>query len=157
MVPRYAVISCAGAGPLSDHRLRCMFGNSGASYLVGAFVPTTEENGSDVVVAKSIALRTPWRVFIAPFPCSSSPNHDHFVGSWFGGGLRPPLDLEFPWGAYTEKDASSVGAATSRPQVCAMVCAVRRGAQCAPAVHRPRCMFVNSGADYLVEASGLIY
>ena len=49
-----------------------------------------------------------------------------------------------------------VGAATSRPQVCAMSCAVRRGALCAPADHCPRCMLHHLGADHLVEAPGQV-
>ena len=45
----------------------------------------------DLVEAKSIPFGTPFRVFLTPFPCFSSPNRTHFVGLRFGTALRAVL------------------------------------------------------------------
>ena len=40
--------------------------------------------GRDVVLAKSAPLKTPWRAFLAPLPCSSSPHATRFAGLAWG-------------------------------------------------------------------------
>ena len=81
--------------PPADQHPRCMFGNSGASYLVEAPVPTIEQSGSDKV--QTLFKRFPRRLGLPAKQRNSpgsgpagpllAPNHEPSgaVHGWKGG------------------------------------------------------------------------
>ena len=89
--------------PPADQHPRCMFGNSGASYLVEAPVPTIEQSGSDKV--QTLFKRFPRRLGL-PAKQRNSPGSGPAGPENFG--YFPSLESSPPAGGISPKTKQEV-------------------------------------------------